>query len=403
MRKDKFEKTKYPNIWKNIEDGTYAIDISLGYDKRGKRIRTTRTKIPTEKEAKKILKDEKELNKIKMYITEKELFQDLLEEYYNWLLYSKKVSVLTVRTKRSRMNSRILPFFNNMKIVLINENDIQKFHKFLDQEKKENEQPLDSETKHNIHKTLSSYFNWLKDHKKIIQINPCTTVSNFRIEKKEIKYYTLENIDAVIKEIDCDELLDTFKKKFAKAVIKGLFFTGFRVGEFMGLRFSDIDFDILNKESIDVDEIKIEITEPVTYGKNGWNPTKGKTKKSLGVCYIGKSAFFYIFDYVKYMQKCGFEFDKNDYIFLNPISNKITSPTQIRKLIYHYMDLAGLPRLKLKDFRHSYASLLLNNGYRLEDVKEALRHESIRTTEKHYATLYSESKKNLAKDIDRFA
>ena len=65
------------------------------------------------------------------------------------------------------------------------------------------------------------------------------------------------------------------------------------------------------------------------------------------------------------------------------------------------MDKAGLERLKLKDFRHSYATLLMSNGYRLEDIKEELGHTSIKTTEKHYATLYDENKKNIARNIDK--
>ena len=67
------------------------------------------------------------------------------------------------------------------------------------------------------------------------------------------------------------------------------------------------------------------------------------------------------------------------------------------------MKTAGLPHLQLKDFRHSTATLLLSSGYSLEVVKEKLRHSSIRTTEKYYATFYEECKIDVAKDIDKFA
>ena len=62
----------------------------------------------------------------------------------------------------------------------------------------------------------------------------------------------------------------------------------------------------------------------------------------------------------------------NDYIFINPNTGKVYSVEYIRKQINYFMDKAGLPRLKLKDFRHSTGTLLLSNGYSLEEVKEKL-------------------------------
>lgn len=413
MKKDKFEKTKYPNIWKSKENGTYAIDVSLGYDNRGKRIRTTRTGIKSEKEAKRILADVNLKKQMKVEIIENYLFEDLIDEYFDWLTYSKKVKDSTSRNKKSKMNYRIVPFFQNMKIVNIRSKDIGNFHKYLNTCTKQKIKkdgtvvdygPLDSETKHNLHKILSAYFNWLVDYKKIITTNPCKLVTNFKIENKELKYYDLNDLNKLMDIIDNDDnTKELHTKLFTKAIIKGLFFTGFRLGELMGLKFKDIEFDILNNTSIDVDNIEININQTVTYGKGGWKVTDGKTKKSLRTIYLGKSAFSYIFDYIKLLQNSGVNFNEEDFIFTNPISKKIISPTQIRKQINYYMDKIELPRLKLKDFRHSNATLLLSMGYRLEDIKEQLGHESIRTTEKHYAKLYNENKKLLANDIDKYA
>ena len=48
---------------------------------------------------------------------------------------------------------------------------------------------------------------------------------------------------------------------------------------------------------------------------------------------------------------------------------------------------AGHPPFRFHDLRHCYASLLLNNGASLYDVKQAMGHASIVTTEKNYAHL----------------
>lgn len=409
MKKDKYEKTQYPNIWKNKENGTYAIDISLGYDAKGKRIRTTRTGIKREKEARDILNDIKKKNEIKTEMTVKAKFEDYLEEYYEWLLFGKKIKEHTVKRKKSRFNSRILPFFKGIKLISINKNDMIKYHQYLDKATRqyhgkngiiETKQPLDSETKNSIHKTLSAYFNWLITYKEVITTNPCKTVTNFQIEKKDIDYYTLHDLELLLKTIDEDTNKELHVKLFIKAIVEGLFFSGFRLGEFLGLRFKDIDFNILKKSSIDVEEIKVNIRTPITYD-SGWIETDGKTFDSIRTKYLGKKSFQPIFDYVKYWQNQGVCYNKNDYIFTSPISNEIISPTQLRNHINYFMDKAGLKRLKLKDFRHSYATLLMSNGYRLEDIKEELGHTSIKITEKHYATLYDENKKNIAKNIDK--
>lgn len=409
MKKDKYEKTQYPNIWKNKIDGTYAIDISLGTDSKGKRIRTTRTGIKKEKEAREILSNIKLKKQIKIEITEKAKFEDLLDEYYDWLLIGKKIKESTLNRKKSRINSRILPYFKGMKIVNINRKDIEGYHKYLDSATKQfhgkngiisTDIPLDNETKNSIHKTLSAYFNWIITYKELIKVNPCKSVTNFKIEKKDIEYYTLNQLNLLMKTIEGDNTKEEHIRLFIMAVIQGLFISGFRPGEFLGLRFTDVEFDIINNITLDVEEIKININVPITY-ESGWIETTGKTEGSLRSKWLGKNSFKPIFDYVKFWQINGIKYQKGDYIFINPITNRIISPTCLRKQINYYMDKAGLKRLKLKDFRHSYATFLLSNGYRLEDIKEELGHTSIKVTEKHYATLYDENKKNIAKDVDK--
>lgn len=409
MKKDLYEKTNYPNIFKNKINGTYAIDISLGYDSKGKRIRTTKTGIKKEKEARDILQNIKLKQDIKQGITEKAKFEDYLEEYYTWLQYGKKIKEHTLNRKKSRFNSRILPYFKGMKLVSISRKDIEGYHKYLDHATKEHygkngliktDIPLDSETKNSIHKTLSAYFNWLITYKDTLTTNPCKLVTNFKIDKKSIDYYTLEDYNTLIKTIENDNTKQCYITLLIKAIVEGLFFSGFRLGELLGLKFKDIDFDILHKRIIDKEEIKVSIKNPITYdGK--WIETKGKTFDSIRTKYLGRKSFINIFQYVKHCQAYGVCYTKDDYIFTNPVTGTILSPTQLRNYINYYMDKAGLKRLKLKDFRHSYATLLMSSGYRLEDIKEELGHTSIKITEKHYATLYEENKKMIAKNIDK--
>lgn len=391
-----YEKTKYNNIYKHIKNGTYAIDLSLGYDEYGRRIRTTRTGIKTEKEARIILNNEERKKVIKQSITITSNFEDGLNEYYEYCLYQKRLKETTIRNKKGRFNINIIPFFKNKKIVKITDKDIVEWHKWLD--KKE----LDAESKNTLHKQLSAYLNWLIEYKKFAIINPCKLVKNYKIPKKEILYYSIEEINSIFNCIENDTEKEERIKLLMIAILKLFFFGGYRVGELFGLKFKDIKADILNCSDFD-DEIAIDISQTVYYSKGGWIESDGKTENSLNRDWIGKGAIIYLAKYVQYMRKNFCTFSQNDYIFLNPETNKIYCPETIRDHFNYYINKANLKHIALKDLRHSCATFLLSLGYSLEEVKDKLRHTSLKTTEKHYATFYDKVRKNRAKDIDKYA
>lgn len=391
-----YEKTKYNNIYKHRKNGTYAVDLSLGYDNTGKRVRTTRTGILSEKEAKNIRDNELNKDKIKNIITNKSKFEDGLEEYYEWCLISKKIKPESLRKKKGRFDNNILPYFKGMQYEKIDEKEIIGWHKFIESK---NFKP---NTNNTLHKQLSAYFNWLVLRKKIMSSNPCLLVENFKIPRTMINYRTLDEMHTLWDAIENDNKKDVEIKLRILAFSKTLFFGGFRPGEFYGLQIQDFDFDILNNTEITVDQIGISIQRTLYYGKGGWEIGDGKTETSIGMIYIGKYAFQPLFNYIKYMQKI-VDFKPDTYIMINPKTNKVFSQEYIRKELNYFLDCANLPHTKPKDMRSSHGTLLLSNGYSLEEVQSRLRHTKKQTTEKYYATFYNESKINLAKNIDKFA
>lgn len=396
-----YEKTKYNNIYKHKENGTYAVDLSLGYDLSGKRIRTTKTGILSEKEAKKILSNEESKRNLKNKIINISKFDDCIEEYYEWCTLSKKVSDESLRKKKCRFNKHIIPFFKGMDLVKIDENVILRWHQKLD-----NTSTLNATSKNTMHKQLSAYFNWLLLHKKVITFNPCLTVDNFKLPQKKIEYRTLEQMNLLWKTILNDEEKDMQVKLITYALTKVLFFTGFRIGELLGTKLKDYDYDIINNDEITVDQIKLNLDRTIYYGKSGWILRNGKTDSSLGTVYIGKHVFQPIFDYIKYMQKNGYIFGKEDYIFTNVNSNKdipVYSTSYFRDNINYFTKKAKLPYTKPKDMRSSSGTLLLSNGYSLEEVQSHLRHSRKETTQKFYATFYEQNKINIANGLDKLA
>lgn len=392
-----YEKTKYNNIYKHRKNGTYAVDLSLGYNHFGKRIRTTKTGFSTEKEAKLFLNSQDEKNKSKNIIVNKVRFKDLLEEYFNWCIDFKKVKEETVRKKRNRFMHNMCPFFDEMIIVKISEQDIANWQKWI---KAKN---FTDETNRTLERQLSAYLNWLIKYKKIINYNPYQNVEKLKMAKKEIEYRTLDEMKKLWEYIKTDENYSKEIKLRIIAITKMLFFCGFRFGELIGLRIKDIDYDILNSTEIIDDEIAIHIRQTLYYGKNGYSIENGKTYNSLDVLFVGKNVFQSLFDYIKYMQKLGYIYSDDDYIFTNPDTNKVFSPETLRKQLNYFQEKANIPHTKFKDLRSSHGTFLLSTNHSIDEVKDRLRHTSSKTTEKYYATFYEKTKRNLANDIDKYA
>lgn len=393
MDKKKYDKTKYPNIYKHKENGTYAVDLSLGYDYRGKRIRTTRTGLKTEKEAKSIIRDLEYQQQAKNSIIFEYKFEDLLDEYWNWCLYSDKQKERTIDRKKSMFNQVILPYFKGGKLAKLdgNEQYIEKWHKYL----MENTN-VSNETKNTYHRKLSAYFNWLLKIKHVININPCSYIKKFPEKKHEIRYYDDSEIKKLRNTIIDYQKTKPLISKRTLAVLDLIYSMGLRFGELQGLKISDFDYNLLSLKYCREEIVKIHINRNIIRGKNGLEVSTGKTYDSLDACYVGNKVINSIIDYLNCCKALGATFKNSDYLFKNNKGIPLSQHT-IRTNIDFFIKEAKLPHRQIKEIRNSTASYLISNGSTLKEVQEQLRHTNFKTTEKHYAKLFEENKKNRAK------
>jgi len=71
----------------------------------------------------------------------------------------------------------------------------------------------------------------------------------------------------------------------------------------------------------------------------------------------------------------------DDYIFPNPRTGTCYNSFHIA--YFKARDAAGLPDVRIHDLRHTYASLLINNGVSLYEVQELLGHSSSAMTQRY--------------------
>jgi len=81
-------------------------------------------------------------------------------------------------------------------------------------------------------------------------------------------------------------------------------------------------------------------------------------------------------------------------------NGKPLSDNRVRKVFYRLLHQAGLPKIRIHDIRHTYASLLLQTGAPIHYVKEQLGHSSITTTVDLYGHVSPGANRNAVNALD---
>lgn len=389
MDKKKYVKTNYPNIYKSKHNGTYAIDLSLGYDNiTGKRVRTTRTGIESEKAAKELLKKLTSDEKIKNDIVNCNYFNETFEKYLYSCEFEKKLAYNTIKKRIGFYNSYFKDFFQNVKLnKLVKKNGVE-FQQYLLQKN------ISDRTRSDIYSLLIMFINWCVNNDYLVK-NPFKGIENFSYEDKKMDFYTIEEFQQLI-----DYMNDKYMKNkdhitlVASLFCYLLFFLGTRAGETQALKDEDIDYK----------EYTIEINKSI-YFKKGTGNVEGKTKtlSSKRKLYTSKKLIDKIIDYKNILKKdYGLSLSKDNYIFTNPLTSELYNIEAVRHEINKCMDEAGVKHIRLHDFRHSHTALLMSQGEELYYIQKDLGHSRYDITADIYGHIEEKKKKSVASKLEEF-
>lgn len=200
-------------------------------------------------------------------------------------------------------------------------------------------------------------------------------------EKKEMQILTLDQFH---------ELQDVIDDPVYYALFTLLFTMGLRIGEANALTWQDIDFE---KGTLSVNKT---VTTKLKTGDKQYLITTPKTNNSIRTLRLPQSvstALLHLYDkqYHPASKSCPV------FVFggLAPIpESTITSHKN------KYLKLAGLPQIRLHDFRHSCASLLVNNGATPLYVSKWLGHSTVSMTLNTYSHLWDVNLGSIAQLID---
>ncbi|CYX72010.1 site-specific integrase [Streptococcus suis] len=368
------------------KDGGWIVDISNGFDPITlKQRRVVRKGYKTKKEA---TEAEHYLRSVELKerfygakITVSMLYELLKEEDS---INCRKISY--INTQDNNYNRHIKDYFSKVDNVgKLTYEDIYQFREYLKQKVAQNSnKPLSTNTINKIMILLKKIFD-VGLRKGYYATNPVKLLKKLPIEKTKMQFWTVEEFQQFLTLFEPEEYN-------IKLLFTVLFFTGLRLGEALALTWQDIDFS----------SNTIHITKSIYVNKGISHISTTKTKSGTRRIIINKKLSQEL-QHWQQQQKHLLEQFTSDSLTLqvfqsNPLTITKNAIEKQYKKILERDDT--LKKIRIHDFRHSHASLLINQGEDYLVVKERLGHASITTTIDTYSHLYPSKQKALADKLD---
>ena len=221
-----------------------------------------------------------------------------------------------------------------------------------------------------------------------IKINPALQVPMpKRGNKKDERQVFLTAADA-------QKMLDAFANEEIGPIVYVTLYYGLRKSEALGLRWQAVDFE----------NNTITINHTVVGGAHIIEKDSTKTyysERTYQLIPEVKALLLRLKDEQRdYKKRLGSGYHNNDYIFKNP-NGVPYRPDSLTRSFKRALERHGLPQMRYHDLRHSTASILVDKGWDINDIKEWLGHADISTTANIYAHISHRKKVSLAQDLDK--
>lgn len=189
-----------------------------------------------------------------------------------------------------------------------------------------------------------------------------------RIAKKEMQIWTREQFETFISYVDDSTY---------HALFTFMFFTGRRKGELFALYKTDIKGDRITFD---------KSVNRRTFGNSMWEITSTKADKScnIPVCKVVQE------EIKRYKPP------KTGKFYFG--GEKPLPPTTVERVFKKYVDMSGVPMIRIHDLRHSFVSMLIHLGANIYCVADLIS-DTVEMVTKTYGHLYEEDKMNILSKI----
>ena len=383
-----YKRTRYQNIYKHIKNGNYLVMIS-------KPVKSSISKINGNKIRK--IEDALEIRdnpKIKLQkkaeIKYRNDFDSLWDKYMNWCIYNDKQDYNTYHKKEKIYKAHLKNKFDKQLSKITKEEFIKLIDDLDTTDKQKNE----------IIKILKAFLNWCVYEEQCLLANPIMKLKKYKVDKPHMKYWLPEHLNAIQNTLNSiiDGKDSTLTEKYDAWLIKMIILIGFslgdRIGETRALQF--------NKVSKEFSTIKI--SNSINYDPNSTNYLKTpKTKESSNTLFVPEKLIDEINNFKKFLinDMC-YNVNNNTLIFFNYHTGKPISDITLRKKFNYFIELSGVPKIRMYDLRHTLATTMMSEGYDMYAIQDRLRHKSIKTTIDNYGHITLEKRKEMAEITQKY-
>lgn len=329
-------------------------------DWQGRRRKSTKRGFLTKREAEEWLRSFLAVSQCNINMK----FSDFLKLYYRDM--EKRLREYTMRTKKYIMEMKILPYFGEKRVSEITPADVRQWQNILIQEGY-------AETYlRTIHNQLAAVFNYGVKYYDL-KSNPCTKAGCMgKANAEKMDFWTKQEFMGFIRATDYEP--------HSYMIFMLLYWTGMRIGEAFALTPNDIDIDS-KVISISKSYQRIAKRDVIT------QPKTPKSKRKI------KISGFLTKELKRYMESQGIH-NKEERLFT-------ITRYQLLCDMKKGIQASGVKNIRLHDFRHSHASLLVELGFSPLEIAERLGHEKIETTLNTYSHLYPGKQEKIAKRLEQ--
>ncbi len=270
--------------------------------------------------------------------------EEYIEKFLEVLEYEKKYSMNTISSYEKDLRG-FMEYLDNHKknFRTLKYNDVTDYLIYM------NSLKLSSSSVNRHLSSIRSFYDYLLvEH--VVEASPFKLVSGPKKEKKLPNYLQYQEFIDLINA--CDETALGVRNRM---ILELLFATGIRVSEAVNIKIKDIDFK--NRE------IRI----------------LGKGKK-MRVVYFNKTCQEVMSKYVTEARQELLKGKKCEYLLVNHLGNNLTRRGVAEILEKLILKSSLKHKISPHTLRHTFATLMLNEGMDIREVQELLGHERLSTT-----------------------
>jgi integrase len=289
-------------------------------------------------------------------------FREFIDTWRRDHVDTQQLKPSTRRGYDSAIERHLIPFFGDHRMDRITSEDVRRFFKQKQEGTSEKtDRRLSNKTLINAMRLLNSIFNFAIVTELLVK-NPCKAVKLPRAERREMDFLRPEEVRSFLAAFTNEEM----RCLFTTAVM-----TGMRRGEILALQWDDVDFNgsvIRVRRSVSGGEIQTP-----------------KTEKSRRAIQVGGSLLKML---KEHKLRTG---GRGLFVFSTKAGSLLDPDNLVKRVFEPTLRAAGIERhIRFHDLRHTYASILINEGANLKFVSEQLGHASIVITLDRYSHLIAE-------------